>query len=119
MVFIADEVQTGFAALARGSPAITRIVPDLITMAKGHRWRHATGRGDRSRGLLDSVHTGGLGGTYGGNPVACAAALAALDVMERDDLSGRARAINDRVTTRLSALSDGSASSVRSVVVAR
>jgi 4-aminobutyrate aminotransferase/(S)-3-amino-2-methylpropionate transaminase len=46
-----------------------------------------TGRAE----LLDAVHSGGLGGTFGGNPVACAAALAAIDVYERDDLAGAAR----------------------------
>ncbi|HNP56241.1 MAG TPA: 4-aminobutyrate--2-oxoglutarate transaminase [Gordonia sp. (in: high G+C Gram-positive bacteria)] len=107
VVFIADEVQTGFARTGSWFACDHEgIVPDLITMAKGIAGgmplAAVTGRAE----LLDSVHTGGLGGTYGGNPVACAAALAALDVMERDDLSGRARAINDRVTTRLSALAD-------------
>jgi 4-aminobutyrate aminotransferase/(S)-3-amino-2-methylpropionate transaminase len=107
VVFIADEVQTGFARTGSWFACDHEgIVPDLITMAKGIAGgmplAAVTGRAE----LLDSVHTGGLGGTYGGNPVACAAALAALGVMERDDLAGRARAINERVTSRLSALAD-------------
>ncbi len=107
VVFIADEVQTGFARTGAWFACDHEgIVPDLITMAKGIAGgmplAAVTGRAE----LLDSVHTGGLGGTYGGNPVACAAALAALNVMERDDLAGRARAINERVTARLSALAD-------------
>jgi 4-aminobutyrate aminotransferase/(S)-3-amino-2-methylpropionate transaminase len=59
-----------------------------------------TGRAD----LLDAVHAGGLGGTYGGNPVACAAALAALDVMAELDLPRRARAIEDTAVARLRAM---------------
>lgn len=107
VVFIADEVQTGFARTGSWFACDHEgIVPDLITMAKGIAGgmplAAVTGRAE----LLDSVHTGGLGGTYGGNPVACAAALAALTVMERDDLAGRARAINEKVVARLSALAD-------------
>jgi 4-aminobutyrate aminotransferase/(S)-3-amino-2-methylpropionate transaminase len=59
-----------------------------------------TGRAE----LLDAVHGGGLGGTYGGNPVACAAALAAIDTMETQDLRGRAREIEATVKERLGKL---------------
>ena len=61
-----------------------------------------TGRAD----LLDAVHPGGLGGTYGGNPVACAAALATLDAMAEMDLPARARAIETAVVPKLQALTD-------------
>jgi 4-aminobutyrate aminotransferase/(S)-3-amino-2-methylpropionate transaminase len=53
---------------------------------------------------MDAVHEGGLGGTYGGNPVAAAAALAAIEVMRRDDLAKRARSIGEVARTRLDAL---------------
>lgn len=105
VVFIADEVQTGFARTgAWFASEHEDIVPDIITMAKGIAGgmplAAITGRAD----LLDEVHPGGLGGTYGGNPVACAAALATLDVMRELDLPARARAIEAAVMPRLRAL---------------
>jgi 4-aminobutyrate aminotransferase / (S)-3-amino-2-methylpropionate transaminase / 5-aminovalerate transaminase len=104
-VFIADEIQTGFcrtgdwfACEAEG------VVPDLITTAKGIAGglplSAVTGRAE----LMDAVHGGGLGGTYGGNPVACAAALASIATMREDDLAGAARRIGDTMLTRLRAL---------------
>lgn len=107
VVFIADEIQTGFARTGQWFACDDEgVVPDIITMAKGIAdgmpLSAITGRAD----LLNAVHPGGLGGTYGGNPVACAAALAALDVMEDLDLRARARAIGERVTARLRALAD-------------
>ncbi|MBX3261696.1 MAG: 4-aminobutyrate--2-oxoglutarate transaminase [Labilithrix sp.] len=105
VVFIADEIQTGmcrtgawFASEHEG------IVPDLVTTAKalagGMPLSAVTGRAE----LLDAIHPGGLGGTYGGNPVACAAALATLEQMRALDLSGRARAIGATMSGRLNAL---------------
>ena len=80
-------------------------MPDLITTAKGMAGgmplAAVTGRAD----IMDGVHAGGLGGTYGGNPVACAAALAAIETMESEDLCGRAREIEAIFTPRLEALS--------------
>jgi 4-aminobutyrate aminotransferase/(S)-3-amino-2-methylpropionate transaminase len=61
-----------------------------------------TGRAE----LMDAVHPGGLGGTYGGNPVACAAALAAIESMEADNLAARAREIGDILTDRLGRLAE-------------
>jgi 4-aminobutyrate aminotransferase/(S)-3-amino-2-methylpropionate transaminase len=82
------------------------VVPDIITMAKGIAGgmplSAITGRAD----LLDAVHPGGLGGTYGGNPVACAAALAAIGTMKEQDLAGRARAIEGIVVPRFTALQE-------------
>ena len=77
-----------------GSPPSTRTsCPDLITTAKGIAGgmplAALTGRAD----VMDAIHVGGLGGTYGGNPVACASALAAIETMKADDLAGRARAV--------------------------
>ncbi|AMM22094.1 4-aminobutyrate--2-oxoglutarate transaminase [Frondihabitans sp. PAMC 28766] len=94
VVFIADEVQTGFARTgAMFACEHEGIVPDLITTAKGIAGglplSAVTGRAE----IMDAPHVGGLGGTYGGNPVACAAALAAIDSYEHDGLIERAREI--------------------------
>lgn len=102
VLLIADEVQAGFARTGTWFACEDEgIVPDLITMAKGIAGgmplSAVTGRAD----LLDAVHGGGLGGTYGGNPVACAAALAALEEMERLDLPARARRIEEIVLDKL------------------
>ncbi|MFC9790036.1 4-aminobutyrate--2-oxoglutarate transaminase [Rhodococcus sp. NPDC127528] len=105
VVFIADEVQTGFARTGAWFASEDEdIVPDIVTMAKGIAGgmplAAITGRAE----LLDAVHPGGLGGTYGGNPVACAAALAAIDFMREHDLPARARHIEELATNRLRAL---------------
>jgi 4-aminobutyrate aminotransferase / (S)-3-amino-2-methylpropionate transaminase / 5-aminovalerate transaminase len=80
------------------------VVPDLVTTAKGIAaglpLAGLTGR----RELMATVHSGGLGGTFGGNPVCCAAALAAIATMEADDLAGAARRIGAVMTGRLAAL---------------
>ncbi|MGW0175827.1 4-aminobutyrate--2-oxoglutarate transaminase [Rhodococcus sp. NPDC003322] len=107
VVFVADEVQTGFARTGTWFASDHEgVVPDILTMAKGIAGglplSAITGRAD----LLDAVHPGGLGGTYGGNPVACAAALASIDTMRRLDLPARARQIEDLVLPRLRALAD-------------
>ncbi|WP_067713864.1 4-aminobutyrate--2-oxoglutarate transaminase [Nocardia yamanashiensis] len=107
VVFIADEVQSGFARTgAWFASEHEGVVPDIITMAKGIAGgmplAAITGRAD----LLDAVHAGGLGGTYGGNPVACAAALATIEVMKDLDLPARARAIEAAVVPRLRALAE-------------
>ena len=79
-------------------------MPDLVTTAKGIAGglplAAVTGRAD----LMDAVHVGGLGGTYGGNPVACAAALGAIEEMRSHDLAGRARQIGAIMHERLTAL---------------
>lgn len=102
VVFIADEVQTGFARTgAMFASEHFGIVPDLITTAKGIAGgmplAAVTGRAE----IMDATHGGGLGGTYGGNPVACAAALASIDAFENEGLLGRAREIGGIVRARL------------------
>jgi 4-aminobutyrate aminotransferase / (S)-3-amino-2-methylpropionate transaminase / 5-aminovalerate transaminase len=104
VVFIADEIQTGFARTgAMFACEHEGVVPDLITTAKGIAGglplAAVTGRVD----LMDAPHAGGLGGTYGGNPVACAAALAALDAFEHGGLVERAKVIESIALTRLEA----------------
>jgi len=107
IVFIADEVQSGFARTGAWFAAEHfDLVPDLITTAKGIAGglplAAVTGRAD----IMDSVHVGGLGGTYGGNPVACAAALGSIQTMIDEDLSARAIALGEILTTTLGALAD-------------
>ncbi|QKE82609.1 4-aminobutyrate--2-oxoglutarate transaminase [Arthrobacter sp. NEB 688] len=107
IVFVADEVQSGFCRTGDWFASDHEgVVPDLITTAKGIAGgmplAAVTGRAD----LMDAVHGGGLGGTYGGNPVACAAALASIESMEVDDLAGRARSIGKILGDRLGSLAE-------------
>jgi 4-aminobutyrate aminotransferase / (S)-3-amino-2-methylpropionate transaminase / 5-aminovalerate transaminase len=101
-LFVADEIQTGlcrtgdwFACQHEG------VDPDLLTTAKalagGMPLAAVTGRAE----FMDAVHPGGLGGTYGGNPTACAAAIATLDMLRDDDLAGAARQIGAVIESRL------------------
>ena len=105
VVFIADEVQSGFCRTGEWFASQHEdVVPDIITMAKGIGGglplSAITGRAD----LMDAVHPGGLGGTYGGNPIACVAALAAIRTMKEHNLNGRAANIERIVTERFTAL---------------
>jgi 4-aminobutyrate aminotransferase/(S)-3-amino-2-methylpropionate transaminase len=107
ILFIADEIQTGFCRTGDWfASEYEDVEPDLITTAKGIAGGlplgAVTGRAD----VMDAVHVGGLGGTYGGNPVACAAALAAIETMQADDLVGAARRIESIMKPRLNALAD-------------
>lgn len=91
IVFVADEVQTGLGRTGKLFLSEHHgLVPDVIVLAKslaaGLPLGAVTGRAE----ILDAAQPGGLGGTFGGNPVACAAALAVLDVMLAEDLPGRA-----------------------------
>ncbi|WP_433797539.1 4-aminobutyrate--2-oxoglutarate transaminase [Actinoplanes sp. CA-252034] len=101
-VFIADEIQTGFARTGQWFASEDEgLEPDLITTAKGMGGglpiAGVVGRAD----LMDAVHAGGLGGTYGGNPVACAAALAAIETMRELDLNAAARSIGATIKAAL------------------
>ena len=96
ILFIADEVQTGFCRT--GSMFASEhfgIVPDLLISAKsiaaGLPLAAVTGRAE----VMDAPGVGGLGGTYGGNPLACAAALASIETMERENLNARATKLGD------------------------
>jgi len=104
-LFIADEIQTGFCRTgAWFASEHEGVVPDLVATAKGIAAGMPLAAVTGRQAVMDAVHEGGLGGTYGGNPVACAAALAAMEVMRRDDLAGRARWIEGVVRPRLEAL---------------
>jgi 4-aminobutyrate aminotransferase/(S)-3-amino-2-methylpropionate transaminase len=105
VVFIADEVQTGFARTgAMFACDHEGIEPDLIVTAKGIAGglplSAVTGRAE----IMDSPHVSGLGGTYGGNPVACAAALATIETIEVDGLVARAAEIETLMKARLGRL---------------
>jgi 4-aminobutyrate aminotransferase/(S)-3-amino-2-methylpropionate transaminase len=107
IVFVADEIQTGFCRTGNWFACEAEgVVPDLIATAKGIAGglplAAVTGRAE----LMDSCHTGGLGGTYGGNPVACAAALATIETMRELDLPAAARAIEATMLPRLLALQE-------------
>jgi 4-aminobutyrate aminotransferase/(S)-3-amino-2-methylpropionate transaminase len=93
-VFIADEIQSGFCRTGSWFACDEEgVIPDMVTTAKGLAGgmplAGVTGRAE----LMNAVHEGGLGGTYGGNPVACAAALATIATLREQDLAGRAREI--------------------------
>jgi 4-aminobutyrate aminotransferase/(S)-3-amino-2-methylpropionate transaminase len=95
-VFVADEIQTGFCRTGDWFACDDEnVVPDLVTTAKGIAGglplAAVTGRAE----IMDAPHVGGLGGTYGGNPVACAAALGAIETMQTHDLAARARSIGE------------------------
>ncbi len=105
IVFVADEIQSGFCRTGDWFAVDhERVVPDLITTAKGIAGglplAGVTGRAE----LMDAVHPGGLGGTFGGNPVACAAALGAIETMGKEDLPAAARRIGEVMLPRLRAL---------------
>ena len=107
VLLIADEIQTGFCRTGDWFACDHEgVVPDLVTTAKGIAGglplAAVTGRAE----VMDSVHPGGLGGTYGGNPVSCAAALAAIETMETENLCGRARQVEALFTDRLRQLAD-------------
>jgi 4-aminobutyrate aminotransferase/(S)-3-amino-2-methylpropionate transaminase len=108
ILFVADEIQTGFGRTGRWFACEHEgIVPDLITTAKGIAGglplAAVTGRAE----VMDAVHVGGLGGTYGGNPVACAAAIATMDLIARDGLVARAERLGRALRTRLDAMAVG------------
>lgn len=107
IVFVADEIQTGFCRTGQWFACDDEgVVPDLITTAKGIAGglplAAVTGRAE----IMDAAHAGGLGGTYGGNPVACAAALGAIETMKELDLNAKARRIEEVMKGRLHAMQE-------------
>jgi 4-aminobutyrate aminotransferase/(S)-3-amino-2-methylpropionate transaminase len=101
ILFIADEIQTGFGRTGKlFACEHYDLVPDIIVTAKslagGFPLAAVTGRAD----VLDAPQAGGLGGTYGGNPLACAAALAVIEAMGAEQLPARAARMGDRIRTR-------------------
>ncbi|MEV0094261.1 4-aminobutyrate--2-oxoglutarate transaminase [Streptomyces sp. NPDC050738] len=107
IVFVADEIQSGFCRTGQWFASEDEgIVPDLITTAKGIAGglplAAVTGRAE----IMDAPHSGGLGGTYGGNPVACAAALGAIETMKELDLNAKAKRIEELMKGRLAAMQE-------------
>ncbi len=107
IVFVADEIQTGFCRTGQWfASEHENIEPDLITTAKGIAGglplAGVTGRAE----IMDAVHPSGLGGTYGGNPVACAAAIGAIRTMKEQDLNSRALEIEKLMLARLKQIQD-------------
>jgi len=105
IVMIADEVQTGFARTGHMfAMEGYDVAPDITTMAKGlaggFPLSALTGRAE----IMDAAEPGGLGGTYGGNPVGIAAANAVLDVIEDEDLCARANELGSRLKQRLESI---------------
>ncbi len=97
ILLISDEIQAGFARTGTWfAIEHSGVVPDLITVAKsmagGYPIAGVIGRAD----VMDAMAPGGLGGTYGGNPVACAAALAAIEAIETEGLLARSTALGER-----------------------
>ena len=104
-LFIVDEVQTGFARTgALFASNHENLTPDLIITAKalaaGLPLSAVTGRSE----VMDSSHVGGLGGTYGGNPIACAAALAVFEIIIEENLVERSKVIGTLLNDRLTAM---------------
>jgi 4-aminobutyrate aminotransferase/(S)-3-amino-2-methylpropionate transaminase len=104
-LFIADEVQTGFARTGKWFACEDEgVEPDLITTAKGIAGglplAAVTGRAE----IMDEIHPSGLGGTYGGNPIACAAALGAIETIETQGLVNRANEIGKIMLDSLHAM---------------
>jgi 4-aminobutyrate aminotransferase/(S)-3-amino-2-methylpropionate transaminase len=107
IVFIVDEIQTGFARTGKMfAIEHAEVEPDIVTMAKslggGFPLSAVTGKAE----IMEAPPPGGLGGTYAGSPLACAAALAVLDVIEEAKLTERAREIGDLIVGHLDALAN-------------
>jgi 4-aminobutyrate aminotransferase len=105
IVLIADEVQGGIARTGKMfSIEHSGVVPDLITLAKGLGGGFPLSAVTGRAAMMDAAHPGGLGGTYGGNPISIAAAHAVLDVVESEDLCGKAARVGQRMRSHLEAL---------------
>lgn len=107
IVFIVDEVQTGFARTGcMFASEHFGVSPDLMTLAKGIAsglpLSAVVGRAE----IMDAPTPGRIGGTFGGNPVSCSAALATIEALEREDLAGRARHVGELLTGRLRAFQE-------------
>ncbi|MFB7631191.1 4-aminobutyrate--2-oxoglutarate transaminase [Streptomyces sp. NPDC056149] len=107
IVFVADEIQSGFCRTGQWFACEDEgVVPDLITTAKGIAGglplAAVTGRAE----IMDAAHSGGLGGTYGGNPVACAAAIGSIETMRELDLNAKAKRIEEVMKGRLTAIQE-------------
>lgn len=107
ILMICDEIQTGFARTGRiFATEHYDIEPDLITVAKALAGGYPLSGVIGKQEIMDSPTPGGLGGTYGGSPIGCAAAHAVLDIIEDDDLCARSEEIGERLRQRLESIRD-------------
>ncbi len=116
IVMIVDEVQSGFARTGKMfAIEHSGVTPDLITMAKslagGMTLSALTGRAE----LMDAPNVGSIGSTYGGSPMACAAALAVIEVIEEENLLERANQIGQRITARFLDMAENGAPCIDNV----
>jgi len=107
IVLIADEVQSGMGRTGRlFAIEHSGVIPDMVTIAKslaaGMPLGAVTGRAE----IMDAVHPGGLGGTYSGNPLSCAAALEAIDTITKPEFLARAEQVGAQIRERLEKLAD-------------
>jgi 4-aminobutyrate aminotransferase/(S)-3-amino-2-methylpropionate transaminase len=104
IVFIADEIQTGIGRTGKMfAMEHWNVTPDLLTAAKSLAAGMPLGSVVGKTEMMDAPHVGGLGGTYGGNPVCCRAALAVLEIIEEEDLLQKAEALGEKVLQRFHA----------------
>lgn len=107
IVLIADEVQTGFGRTGTMfAIEHSGVIPDIVTTAKSMGGGMPIGGVTGKAEIMDSVHVGGLGTTYGGNPLACAAALAVIEAFEEDDILGKANTLGERVMGAMREIQD-------------
>jgi 4-aminobutyrate aminotransferase/(S)-3-amino-2-methylpropionate transaminase len=105
ILLIVDEVQTGFGRTGKlFAVENSGVVPDLIAMAKSLGGGFPISGVVGKAAIMDAVGPGGIGGTYGGNPMSCAAGLAVLDVIDGEKLLDRANAIGARIRARFEAM---------------
>jgi len=107
IVYVADEIQTGFGRTGKFfCTEYAGIEPDLMTAAKGIAGGFPIATVTGKAEIMDAPLPGGLGGTYGGSPIGCAAALAVLEVMEEEGLVARANEIGERFVSRIRPLQE-------------
>lgn len=107
IVMIVDEIQTGFGRTGRMfALEYSGVEADIVTLAKGIAGGFPLAALVGKSGIMDAPAPGGLGGTYAGAPIACAAALAAIDVIEQERLADRANAIGARICERLTSMAE-------------
>ena len=105
IVMIADEIQTGFGRTGRFfASEYAGVEPDMVTVAKGIAGGFPLAAVVGKAEIMDAPLPGGLGGTYAGSPIGCAAALAVIDIIAEDGLVERASAIGEKFRQRLTAL---------------
>ena len=105
ILFIADEIQTGMGRTgALFAMEHFNVAPDITTVAKSLAAGMPLSAVVGKKEIMDTVHPGGIGGTYGGSPVACAAALAVFDIVENDNLLAKGKALGEKLRARLETL---------------